>query len=186
MVERLAKGANTRLAISAAALHNGYKDVQPVERTQKIVHPKITKEPRNGLNEINWGKPPARIKTPSLPVTGSNGKTVRLSGREAQILGIIAQGHTNQSASDELFVSRRTVEFHLANAYKKLGVSNRIQAILAASKLGLIPAEPAFDSDWKENNGLLRELVSDCPEQRVPRREPVGEYAVTQSAGGTS
>lgn len=186
MVVRVAKGANTRLALSAVAPTNGYTEVQPIIRKPKDVPPNGTKEPLNGLNEINWGKPPARIKTPSLPVTGTNGKTVRLSGREVQILGIIAQGHTNQAASDALFVSRRTVEFHLANAYKKLGVSNRIQAILAASKLGLIPAEPAFDSDWKENKGLLRELISDCPEQRVPRREPVGEYAATQSAGGTS
>lgn len=186
MVERVAKGAKTRLALSAVAPSNGYSEVQPMIRKPKVVPQDGTKEPRDGLTEINWGKPPARIKTPSLPVAGSNGKTVRLSGREAQILAIIAQGHTNQSASDSLFVSRRTVEFHLANAYKKLGVSNRIQAILAASKLGLIPAEPAFDSDWKENKGLLRELVSDCPEQRVPRREPVGEYTVAQSAGGTS
>jgi DNA-binding CsgD family transcriptional regulator len=116
----------------------------------------------------------------------ATGPTVRLSGREAQILALIAQGHTNKSASDVLFVSRRTVEFHLANSYKKLGVSNRIQAILAASRLGLIPTEPAFDANRGLDTGLLRELVSDCPEQRLVRREAVGNFVLQQSKGGTS
>ena len=172
MIARVARGTRPRFPISTGTDKPGVT-TKPVE-------------PHGEHSPITWGDPPARVKMPSLRIAEATEQTVRLSGREAQILALISQGHTNKSASDALFVSRRTVEFHLANAYKKLGACNRIQAILAASRLGLIPAEPAFEASWGPNKGLLRELVSDCPEQRVVRREAVGNFAMQQSSGGTS
>ena len=70
--------------------------------------------------------------------------TVRLTKREVEVLGLIAQGHSSQDASDLLYVSKRTVDFHLANVYAKLGVTNRVQAFRVATRLGLIPYEPTF------------------------------------------
>jgi DNA-binding CsgD family transcriptional regulator len=43
-----------------------------------------------------------------------------------------------------MVVSKRTVDFHLANIYQKLQVNNRVQALRAATRLGLIPFEPFF------------------------------------------
>ena len=43
-----------------------------------------------------------------------------------------------------LFVSKRTVDFHLANVYDKLHVNNRVQAFRRATRLGLIPYEAQF------------------------------------------
>ncbi len=74
--------------------------------------------------------------------TGKRG--VRLTKREIEVLSLIAQGHSSKEAADVLFVSKRTVDFHLANIYDKLQVNNRVQAFRAATRLGLIPFEPNF------------------------------------------
>lgn len=52
-----------------------------------------------------------------------------LTIREREILGFLAEGRTPSEIANTLFISRRTVETHLANAYHKLGVHGRIDAI---------------------------------------------------------
>ena len=69
-------------------------------------------------------------------------RAVRLTKREIEVLSLIAQGHSSKEAADS--VSKRTVDFHLANIYDKLQVNNRVQAFRAATRLGLIPFEPSF------------------------------------------
>lgn len=69
---------------------------------------------------------------------------VRLTRREIEVLGLIAQGNSSKEAADVLYVSKRTVDFHLANIYDKLQVNNRVQAYRAATRLGLIPFRPVF------------------------------------------
>lgn len=71
-------------------------------------------------------------------------RAVRLTKREIEVLSLIAQGHSSKEAADNLYVSKRTVDFHLANIYDKLQVNNRVQAFRAATRLGLIPFEPTF------------------------------------------
>lgn len=59
-------------------------------------------------------------------------------------MSLIAQGHSSKEAADTLYVSKRTVDFHLANIYDKLQVNNRVQAFRTATRLGLIPFQPSF------------------------------------------
>jgi ATP/maltotriose-dependent transcriptional regulator MalT len=66
-------------------------------------------------------------------------ETVRLTRRELEILTLILEGHPSKKVAELLFVSKRTVDFHLDNIYEKLQVSNRMQAIKRASNLGLLP-----------------------------------------------
>jgi DNA-binding CsgD family transcriptional regulator len=73
-----------------------------------------------------------------------HGRAVRLTKREIEVLSLIAQGNSSKEAADTLYVSKRTVDFHLANIYDKLQVNNRVQAFRAATRLGLIPFEPSF------------------------------------------
>lgn len=51
-----------------------------------------------------------------------------LTSREAEILGLAAQGHTNSRIAGELWITEQTVKFHLSNTYRKLGVANRTEA----------------------------------------------------------
>lgn len=48
-----------------------------------------------------------------------------LTPREREVVHLVAEGLTNQAVATKLFLSHRTVDAHLANAYRKLGVSSR-------------------------------------------------------------
>ena len=60
-----------------------------------------------------------------------------LTGREREILGLMAQGHSNDSICNQLVISRRTVESHVSSVFAKLGItespdsSRRVLAVLA-------------------------------------------------------
>jgi DNA-binding NarL/FixJ family response regulator len=66
------------------------------------------------------------------------GAPANLSAREIEVLEHAAGGFTVGQVARRLELSPRTVETHLGNAYRKLGVSNRVQALARASELGLI------------------------------------------------
>jgi len=68
-------------------------------------------------------------------------RSVRLTKRELEVLTLVIEGKTSKDVADALYVSKRTVDFHLANIYDKLQVSNRVQAFRRATRLGLIPLE---------------------------------------------
>ncbi len=72
-------------------------------------------------------------------------KKIKLTPTEIKVLTLIAQGHSSKSVAELLTVSKRTVDFHLANIYEKLKVKNRVQALRAASRNGLIPQDPLFN-----------------------------------------
>src|SRR5476649_1203781 len=62
-----------------------------------------------------------------------------LSKRELEILGLLAQGHSNQEIAATLFVSLSTVKTHIQNLFEKLDVKRRTQAVEKAKRLNLIP-----------------------------------------------
>lgn len=68
--------------------------------------------------------------------------TEPLSEREAEILGLLAQGLTNKDIAQALIVSVRTVEAHLRNLFAKLGVRSRTEAALWAVRHGTPPSSP--------------------------------------------
>ena len=61
-----------------------------------------------------------------------------LTAREVEILRLIAAGMRNQEIADHLFISLSTVKRHIANAYGKLGVSHRTEAVALANELNLL------------------------------------------------
>ena len=66
------------------------------------------------------------------------GEQPNLSAREIEVLEQAARGFTVGQIARRMALSPRTVETHLGNAYRKLGVHNRLQALARASRLGLI------------------------------------------------
>ena len=62
-----------------------------------------------------------------------------LSQREVEVLSLMAAGLSNQEIADRLILALGTVKKHSNNIYGKLGVRSRIQAILRAAELDLIP-----------------------------------------------
>lgn len=63
-----------------------------------------------------------------------------LTAREQEVLRLLAKGLRNKEIAARLYVSERTVNFHLANIYAKLNVSGRTEALSKALEQGLITA----------------------------------------------
>lgn len=61
-----------------------------------------------------------------------------LSPRERQVLAALATGKTNQQIGHKLGISSRTVASHVASIYRKLQVSNRVDAAREATRIGLV------------------------------------------------
>ncbi|WP_150238063.1 response regulator transcription factor [Nocardiopsis quinghaiensis] len=62
----------------------------------------------------------------------------RLSERELEVLGLVADGASNRSAAARLFISEASVKTHLQHVYNKLGVRDRAAAVAEAYRRGLI------------------------------------------------
>ena len=60
-----------------------------------------------------------------------------LTPRELEILRLVLAGHTNKAIAAEIFVSEKTVEFHLDNIYSKIGVRTRLLAGIWAVQQGI-------------------------------------------------
>ena len=61
-----------------------------------------------------------------------------LSGREREVVGLIAAGATNREIAQRLYLSPHTVKEHTSAIYRKLGVRNRAEAVKRAQRLGII------------------------------------------------
>ena len=62
----------------------------------------------------------------------------KLSARELEVLQLVAKGLTNQEIGNQLFISERTVKFHVSAFLGKLGASNRTEAVQIARRKGVI------------------------------------------------
>ena len=61
-----------------------------------------------------------------------------LSARELEVLGLVAEGKSNQAIATELVISLDTVKRHVSHLFNKLGVTNRTQAVTRARELRLL------------------------------------------------
>lgn len=73
------------------------------------------------------------------PETGTDiPKIAGLSNREQEILVLLAKGFQNKEIAYDLSIQTQTVNNHLQNIFRKLGCSNRTEAVLAAAQHGVI------------------------------------------------
>jgi DNA-binding NarL/FixJ family response regulator len=72
---------------------------------------------------------------------GTNGRRgeYNLTQREHDILELLAEGRANREIAGRLYLSEKTVKAHLAAIFRKLGVTNRTQAAMAAVAMGVGP-----------------------------------------------
>lgn len=61
-----------------------------------------------------------------------------LSGRELEVLELVAQGKSNREIAGELWISEATVKSHLLHVYDKLGATDRASAVATAMKRGIL------------------------------------------------
>jgi NarL family two-component system response regulator LiaR len=105
--------------------------IQQIHRGESSLHPIIA---RKVLQEITH--PSDRPPTPDP-----------LTGREAEVLLLVAQGLSNQDIARKLHISDPTVRSHVSNIMSKLHLATRIQAALYALREGLV----SLDADGEQD-----------------------------------
>ena len=58
----------------------------------------------------------------------------RLTASERRVAELAAEGHSNPEIAQALFVTRKTVETHLGNVYRKLGITGRVRLVRALAE----------------------------------------------------
>src|SRR5690606_14908193 len=77
-----------------------------------------------------------RVPRGPAPATAAN--PANLTKREAQIVKLLARGHTNKEIAGKLFRSVRTIDHHVSAILAKFEVGNRVEAAQKATSLGLL------------------------------------------------
>ncbi|AZB43072.1 DNA-binding response regulator [Bacillus sp. FJAT-42376] len=95
--------------------------IRETHKGQSILEPEVT------------GKMMQRMRHPNPSALHDE-----LTGREMEILLLMAQGKSNQEMADELFIALKTVKVHVSSILSKLEVHDRTQAVIYAFKNGLV------------------------------------------------
>jgi LuxR family transcriptional regulator, positive regulator of biofilm formation len=77
-----------------------------------------------------------------------------LSNREAEVAELVSKGLSNKEVANQLFVTEKTVKFHLTNIYKKMNVKSRAQLIVwCLPHLGFVESETARNEQAVQVSG---------------------------------
>jgi LuxR family transcriptional regulator len=94
---------------------------------------------RDKAQQVGWLAQAAHEVLSGMLAARPNGEgSIRLTGREVDVLRWAADGKTASEAADILRISERTVIFHIDNALRKLGAANKTAGVLKAAMLRLI------------------------------------------------
>ena len=88
------------------------------------------------FSELGAGPDLARVRRAFGPRPGAGG--AQLTGREVEVLRLLAAGRTNREIASELVISERTVDRHVSNLFSKLGVQSRSAATAYAYEHDLL------------------------------------------------
>lgn len=94
-----------------------------------------------------------------------------LSNREAEVAELVSKGLSNKEVANQLFVTEKTVKFHLTNIYKKMNVKSRAQLIVwCLPHLGFV------------ENEATQAPRPEMPAAAAVNTIPVGNATVAQTA----
>jgi DNA-binding CsgD family transcriptional regulator len=80
----------------------------------------------------------ARLPLAAPAAAARNGDGAVLTGREVEVVTLLADGLTNRQIATRLFISEKTVSAHMAHIYSKLDVHSRVAAAARAQQLGVL------------------------------------------------
>ncbi|MBC8254732.1 MAG: response regulator transcription factor [Ardenticatenia bacterium] len=127
----LLESGATGYALKDEALETLARAVQAAARGKSWLSPTVTRQVMDrALGRIQSSSEPRPLLTP----------------REKEALQLLAEGLDNAAIARRLVVARRTVQNHISNIYRKLGVTSRTQAVLFAIRHGLAQGSPVSDA----------------------------------------
>jgi DNA-binding NarL/FixJ family response regulator len=112
--------------------------VRVVAAGEALLAPSVT---RRLIAEIA-GRP-APAAPPHRPAPAPAARLADLSPRETDTLRALARGLSNAEIAADLYVTEHTVKTHVSNLLAKLGLRDRVQAVVLAYESGLVPGRPA-------------------------------------------
>jgi NarL family two-component system response regulator LiaR len=113
--------------------------IREVHRGESSLHPKIA---RMLLQEVSQEQPPEEVQPPPQRY-GRHPMVDPLTGREVEVLRLVARGRSNLEIARELVITEGTVRTHVSNILSKLHLASRTQATLYALREGLASLEEA-------------------------------------------
>ncbi len=106
-----------------------------------------------------------------------------LSNREAEVAELVSKGLSNKEVANQLFVTEKTVKFHLTNIYKKMNVKSRAQLIVwCLPHLGFVENEIRAESNTQ--NAAAATAYSNNATQTIPAGSATVAGATTLPGGG--
>ncbi|HEX5139584.1 MAG TPA: LuxR C-terminal-related transcriptional regulator [Dehalococcoidia bacterium] len=84
-----------------------------------------------------------RLSFPPLAFALAGAQPPDLTPRQRDILGHIARGQSNKQIAFALGIRERTVKFHIAALFERLGTSSRTEALVVALRSGVISLDEA-------------------------------------------
>jgi DNA-binding NarL/FixJ family response regulator len=98
------------------------------------------------LRQVLAGEDPIPRASPSAKTSNGVTPEPRLTQRQEQVLAMLLAGASNKRISSELFISDETTRNHVSAILRFFNVESRIQAVLAAGRLGYTAAPPSPES----------------------------------------
>ncbi|QTH42304.1 response regulator transcription factor [Cohnella sp. LGH] len=139
--ETLRKGASGYLLkdMEAESLVNA---IRTVAEGHAYIHPKVTGKLINQLRRMTYldeigaasGAAASRETVAKLVPRGNN----PLTRREAEVLRLMAEGKSNKTIGENLFISEKTVKNHVSSILQKMEVDDRTQAVINSIKYGWV------------------------------------------------
>jgi RNA polymerase sigma factor (sigma-70 family) len=103
------------------------KRTKLTEKQRDVIHEYLNEDPTQDEIGKSLGVSASRVSQILKVSIQRMGKMVKLSKREAEVVVLVAKGLSNKEVSNRLFVTEKTVKFHLTNIYKKENVKSRAQ-----------------------------------------------------------
>jgi len=124
-VYRAMKAGATGFLLKDASREQLTSAIRTAASGEAMLAPAVTRR----LIEEFCKRPPLAGAAPPLP---------QLSQRERDVLLLVARGMSNAEIAQELFLGETTVKSHLARIFTKLGLRDRVQAVVLAYETGLV------------------------------------------------